>query len=111
MEGAYPTLTERKAAEVSRRHDAVRVLRERLAGHARAHGGRYLLYGSAAKGALRYDSDIDLLLDFPEALQSDAWRFAEEAAEALGVPADIRPLAWCSERFLAHVRGHWVDLS
>lgn len=111
MEGAYPTLAERKAAEIARRREAVRALRERLSAHARARGGRYLLYGSAARDALRYDSDVDLLVDFPEALQSDAWRFAEEAAEALGVPADIRPLAWCSERFLAHVRGHWVDLS
>jgi predicted nucleotidyltransferase len=29
-------------------------------------GGHFLLYGSAARGDLRDDSDVDLLLDFPD---------------------------------------------
>jgi hypothetical protein len=44
----YPTLTERKAARVAEIRRALWVLRERLNDYARAHGGKFLLYGSAA---------------------------------------------------------------
>ena len=81
-----------------------------LSDYARAHGGRFLLYGSAARGDLRHDSDIDLLVDFPETAQSAAWAFAEQACWDRGLEPDIRPLAWCSEPFRAHVLPGAVTL-
>ncbi|MGP9819793.1 nucleotidyltransferase family protein [Salinarimonas sp. NSM] len=107
---AVLTFPERKAREAGRRAAAVAAVSSRLAAFARANGGRYLLYGSAARGAMRHDSDLDLLVDFPAALHADAWRFAEDACARARLPADIRPLAWCSERFRAHVAADWVAL-
>lgn len=105
------TLPERKAREAARRTDAVARVSARLAAYARAHGGRYLIYGSAARGAMRFDSDVDILVDFPPELHADSWRFAEDACAEERLPADIRPYAWCSERFLAHVSRDWRVLS
>ena len=101
------TLPVRKAREAARRADAVEAVAARLASYARSQGGRYLIYGSAAGGAMRFDSDLDILVDFPPALHAEAWRFAEEACAAERLPADIRPLEWCSERFVAHVSREW----
>ncbi len=99
----YPTLAERKAARVTSLHQAVATLRNRLRAYARSHGGRFLLYGSAARGDLRFDSDIDLLIDFPEERLSAAWRFAEDVCRELDLKADLCPLAWCRDDFLAHI--------
>ncbi len=97
-------LAEHKRAEAARRTDAARTLCRELAAAACGFGGRYLLYGSAARGALRYDSDVDPLLDFPDPERmTAAWTFAEERCAALGLIADILPLPTCDERFLKHV--------
>ncbi len=58
------TLPERKAAEAARRRAAVEAVLPELEAYARAHGGRFLLYGSAARGTMKHNSDVDLLLDF-----------------------------------------------
>lgn len=103
----FPTLAERKAARVAFLHQAVATLRD---DYARTHGGRFLLYGSAARGELRFDSDVDALIDFPEDRLSEAWRFAEDVCRELDVKADLCPLAWCRDEFLAHIGKHAVPL-
>ena len=57
------TLSEIKAAEAARRREAVTALKVDLAAYARTHGGRFLLFGSAARGTMRYDSDVDILVE------------------------------------------------
>jgi hypothetical protein len=52
--GHIVTLAERKAAEAERRRRAVEALRPVLAAYARVHGGRFLLFGSAARGQMRF---------------------------------------------------------
>ncbi len=110
MAGAVVTITERRAAEVARRRSVLPGLRARLAEYARAHGGRYLLFGSAARDALRHDSDIDLLLDFPIEAQPEAWRFAEVACWALDLDPDIQPMPREESAFLAYIRPQVVVL-
>lgn len=101
---AVRTLAERKAAEVAAKAAAVDELRRTLGDRAREIGGRYVLYGSAARGELRWNSDVDLLLDFPDGdATAAAWGFAEDECARLGLDCDIRPLAWCEPRFLDHV--------
>ncbi len=98
------TLSERKAAAAATKAAALERLRPALAGAARRLGGRYVLYGSAARGRLRWDSDVDLLLDFPDdAATTAAWDEAERACAALDLACDARPLAWCSPAFIQHV--------
>jgi len=96
------TLPERKAAEAARRRAAVEALLPALAVYARAHGGRFLLYGSAARGTMKYDSDVDLLLDFPAEGQNDSWGFAERACWDRGLEPDILPYGGCKPAFLEH---------
>ena len=97
------TLTERKTAEAARRREAVVALVPVPAAYARAHGGRFLFYGSAARGTMKYDSDVDLLVDFPEDACGDAWNFAETACWDRGLDPDLMPYCWCKQAFLDHV--------
>jgi hypothetical protein len=83
------TLSERKAAEAVRRQHAVAELVPALAAYARARGGRFPLFGSAARRTMRYDSDVDILVDFPEDARGDAWNFAETACWDRGLEPDL----------------------
>jgi predicted nucleotidyltransferase len=97
------TLSQRKAAEAERRQRAVDDLRVALTEYARAHGGRFLLFGSAARGRMRYNSDVDVLTDFPEAATSSAWNFAERACWDRDLDPDVMPRSWCKDDFLTHI--------
>jgi predicted nucleotidyltransferase len=66
-------------------------------------GGRYLLFGSAARERLKFNSDVDLLMDFPEHALSDAWTFAETACWDLNLEPDLLPYGGCKPKFLAHI--------
>jgi predicted nucleotidyltransferase len=97
------TLKEHKTAETDRRRRAVVDLRSALAAYARHHGGRFLLFGSAARGDMRYNSDVDILVDFPPEQMDDAWNFAERACWDRRLDPDITPFSWCKGRFLERV--------
>ena len=97
------TLKERKAAEADRRRRAVEDLRLALSAYAREHGGRFLLFGSAARGDMRHNSDVDILVDFPADVLDDAWNFAERACWDRRLDPDITPFSWCKGRFLERV--------
>jgi predicted nucleotidyltransferase len=97
------TLSERKAAEAARRRDAVAALVPVLAEYARTHGGRFLLFGSAARGTMRYHSDVDILMDFPAEALDAAWKFAETACWDRKLEPDLLPYRWCKPAFLDHV--------
>lgn len=105
------TISERKRREAERRSTAAATLRDVLAGHARRLGGRYILYGSAASGTMSYDSDVDLLLDFPGETEADAWRAAESACAAVGLELDIMPLRWTRGRLKATVEAAGLTLA
>ena len=97
------TLPERKAAEAARRASAVEALVPVLAEYAQVHGGRFLLFGSAARGTMTYHSDVDILLDFPEDTLGEAWNFAETACWDRKLEPDLMPYRWCKAVFLDHV--------
>ena len=97
------TLSERKSTEAARRQAAVAALVPVLAEYARAHGGRFLMYGSAARGTMTYHSDVDVLLDFPEDAAGDAWNFAESACWSRGLEPDLVLYGGCKKAFLDHI--------
>jgi hypothetical protein len=66
------TLAERTPGPIRRKREALDALRPALAAYARDDGGRFLLFGSAARDARRRDSNIDILTDFPE--EPTGWR-------------------------------------
>jgi len=97
------TLAQRKQARVEEIRAGMASLREALAAYGRAHGGRFLIYGSAVSGRLHYDSDVDLLVDFPAPATSAAVDFVEETCARLNLPVDVQPKTWCKEAFLARI--------
>ena len=99
----YVTIEDRKRQEAERRSSAVEAICAELSDFARTRGGRFLLYGSAARGTMRHDSDIDLLVDVPADVEADAWRLAERLATKFGLEYDIQPLKWCTPAFVSKI--------
>ena len=97
------TLPERKATEAARRSAAAERIVLKLQAYARENGGRYLLFGSAARGEMKFDSDIDVLVDFPEDQMLDAMNAAEAFCEAEGLPCDVLPFETRSKSFLDRI--------
>ena len=97
------TLTDRKKAEAARRAEAVAALVQALRAFARDHRGRFLLFGSAARGAMTYHSDVDILLDFPEETLDEAWNLAETACWDRGLKPDVMSYRGCKQPFLDHI--------
>jgi predicted nucleotidyltransferase len=95
----YRSIEQRKHDEARRRAGVPTALEARLCEFARRHEGRYVLYGSLARSEARWDSDVDLLVDFPPEFEAEAWRLAEEACAAMNIESDIKPLAWCTQAF------------
>lgn len=75
-----------------------------LAAYARGQGGRYLLFGSAARGDMRYDSDVDIPVDFLAETLDDASNFAEGACWDRRLDPDITPFSWGKAAFVAHIK-------
>jgi predicted nucleotidyltransferase len=92
-----------RSREAARRQQAVSDIKKELAAAAARLGGRYILYGSAARGEMRFTSDIDLLTDFPEDLDLAARLAAEDICAAADLPYDILPKASLSAKFLNHI--------
>lgn len=102
----FVTLTERKRQGQEAYALGVARLRAALSEYARAHGGEFLLFGSAAKGDFHFDSDVDILLRFPAGKEGKAWAFAESSCRALQLTPDIRPDRLCDEAFVKAVSMH-----
>ncbi len=107
---AVTTLAERKAAEAARRRRAADAVVEALRAYAGEHGGRFVVFGSYVAGEVRFDSDFDLLIDFPEERSPDAWRFAEDVCARHGLPPDLHDAATTTEKFLERVRAKGLHL-
>jgi predicted nucleotidyltransferase len=96
----HRSIEQRKSDEAARRAAIPLMLKVRLEDFARRCRGRYLIYGSLARGAARYDSDIDILVDFPPEFEAEAWRRIEKACAEERIESDIVPLAWRHTSFL-----------
>jgi predicted nucleotidyltransferase len=99
----YKTIETRKRDESTRRNRAVDVLFDKLSRYAREKGGRFILFGSLARGEARFDSDVDLIVDFPPEWEGEAWRLAEDLCAELKIEPDIKSLAWCDPKFISRV--------
>ena len=96
---AIVTLKERDAIAVKKRVDALSRVTVHLADLGRQYGGQFWLFGSASRGDVRKDSDIDLVADFPIEVEREAISAAERVCARASVPCDIVEKRACSDRF------------
>jgi predicted nucleotidyltransferase len=100
---AVLTLDQRKRARAEEIREGVGRLRDELAEYGRAHGGRFWIYGSAVTGRIRYDSDIDVLVDFDRSRMAAAFDFLETACVRLRLKLDAQPKSWCTAAFIDRI--------
>lgn len=105
------TVPARKAAEAARRVQAAHEAIGELARHARDNGGRFIVFGSYVTGTMRFDSDLDLLIDFPRERSGDAWRFAEDVCARLALPVDLHDAITTKPAFVERVLAGGLVLS
>lgn len=104
------TIAERKARALKRRKDDVDAVIGDLRDYAARKGGRFMVFGSAAKGLLREDSDLDVLVDFPPEDEREAFEFLELACLGRNVPCDAQYMPRHETAFLQRVRKHAIVL-
>jgi predicted nucleotidyltransferase len=95
---AHVALRDRTGEKVARMVTAVADLKLALAAYAREHGGQFILFGSAARREMRPGSDVDILVEFPSALETEALDFAERECVRLGLKPDILSQGWAGAR-------------
>lgn len=106
------TVSERKDREAARKAAAVRGVLERLRVHVAetGNGGRFIVFGSAAAGAMRHGSDFDVVVDFPPELEVQAWTAVEDACEDADIPADIRSVSTTEPSFIEKIMARTVEV-
>jgi predicted nucleotidyltransferase len=107
---AVVTVSERKARETERLRNAAADVLAELTGYAAAHHGRYLVFGSVAAGAIRPDSDFDVVVDFPEEAERAAIDEVETVCAKYGISADVHSIRTAGPNFLKRISGHWKEL-
>ncbi len=105
------TIQERKARATAPRRAAANRIMSDLQIYARQNGGRFIVYGSVARGSMRHDSDVDILVDFPAETTHAALSFAEDLCFAAQLRPDISRLSWHSPAFLSRVMPKALVLS
>jgi predicted nucleotidyltransferase len=103
MDDHWTTITEIKAAGVSKIASGVAALKKELTAYAQTHRGSFVIYGSVARGYFRHDSDVDVLVDFPPEAVSEAWRFCEDTCRTHGLVPDVLPKYLCTPKFLQRI--------
>jgi len=109
--GAYLTLRDRHERKLATYQASVDALKPMLSANARQHGGAFILFGSAARGTPNDQSDVDILVDFPEASVMVAGGFADDSCWALGLKPDVRPVIWTSDTVVARARAEGLILA
>jgi predicted nucleotidyltransferase len=104
------TVPERKAREAARRRAAARDVMAEAIEFALVHGGRFHVFGSAAEDRMTYDSDFDVVVDFPPDVETEAAAFIEDACRQRELPSDVHLKSSATDRFLAHIRDRMMSL-
>jgi len=110
-EHAVVTLAEREAAKLTRIRASVAALCADLRAYAQAKGGRFVLFGSAARGEVRVTSDVNLAVDFPEALGWEPWAFPGKRAAAFDLRVDAVPMALAGDELRRRLDREGVVLA
>jgi predicted nucleotidyltransferase len=105
------TVAERKARETERLRKAADCILAELTRYAALHRGRFLVFGSVATGALRPDSDFDVVIDFPVEAEREAINEVETVCTRYGMDADVHSARTSGPNFLKRISGHCKVIS
>ena len=105
------TIAERKARSARARREAIDAAIAELRRYASSRGGRYLVFGSTAKGKVHGRSDLDVLVDFAAEDENQAFRHVEEVCSRHGIPCDPQYRHAQETAFIKRVREHAIILS
>ena len=72
--------------------------------------GRFVLFGSYVAGAMRYDSDLDVMIDFPSSRSGDAWCFVEAICAEHAIEPDIHDRESSRAAFVDRIRAQGLTL-
>jgi predicted nucleotidyltransferase len=97
------TLAERKRRSAEKMTAAAEAVMAELSDYARAHGGQFIVFGSAASRTMRHDSDLDVIVDFPLDREADAWREVEDACVRHGIKPDVLPASMTKKSFVSRI--------
>jgi predicted nucleotidyltransferase len=98
------TLKQRRADQLARMRTAIAQLERELRDFARSRGGRFVIFGSVARGEFEPDSDVDIVADFAPLDQLDAELAAERLCHSLGLQPDVRAPGDCSAELTDRIR-------
>lgn len=104
------TVAERKIREAGRRRAAADFVIAEMRVFGTDRGGTFLIFGSAAEGRMKFDSDLDVVIDFPAELESEAYDFVEDACRGRGLPVEIYLKSRSSIRFLDRIRDRTIQV-
>jgi predicted nucleotidyltransferase len=71
-----------------------------------AHGGRFFVFGSAAKGTIGFASDIDVLVDFPAHAEARALSFAESVCRKHNLVGDLHAKSTTKREFIDRITSY-----
>lgn len=104
------TLSERKATEAARRDHAASRVAAALRAYAAETGGRFVLFGSFVDRRMRYDSDLDVLIDFPADRIAEAWDLVERTCAEADIEPDIHDTGTSKPAFVERVLARGLIL-
>jgi predicted nucleotidyltransferase len=104
------TVPERKAREAARRRAAAQDVMTEAREFAQTHGGRFYVFGSVGAGRIKYDSDFDVVVDFPSEIEAEAADFVEELCRRRRLPPDVYLKSRASKKFLDRISNLMVSL-
>ena len=105
------TVAERKARKLEHLRSSSREVMAELRSYAARHHGRFLVFGSIARNEPRFDSDFDVVVDFPTTLERAARDYAEAACRRHGISPDVHLMSEASDGLMLRVRRDAVVLS
>lgn len=104
------TLTERKSRAIARSKAGFESATTSLAAYAAARGGRFVIFGSFARGDIHPDSDCDVMVDFPTNIARDARDAAETILREHGLVPDVHLVSEVSDGLMQRIQRDGVGL-
>lgn len=79
--------------------------------YARAHSGRFIVFGSFVDRHKKYDSDLDVMIDFDVSNRGSAWEFIEALVSRFDLPVDPFDRVTTKDGFVQRVETTGLVLS